>query len=305
MRVYLTPPQPSLGLERIATALRRYAPPNVSISTFPRNNDLTVIYAIGRRDAIQHQVEDILSRGKKYAIIQICLRSTMSPRTQDWFDIWRNAEVVWSYYDLDEAINVDAEPLPGFDGYYHLPNFYHAPLGADAEVFRDPFKSSRWVTLPNQGRNYVIVTSGESRLSESVRECWLAAKELDMDVAHLGPVKPQAHVTPITNVGDKELAVYYSASQFVSGLRRTEGFELPAVEGLLCGARPIVFDTPDYHWNYGPHAEYLHEGTRQEVVDQLVELFKRGARPVTAEEREQAVERFNWEKIVGGFYERL
>jgi len=41
------------------------------------------------------------------------------------------------------------------------------------------------------------------------------------------------------------------------------------------------------------------------VIDQLVELFKRGARPVTAEEREQAVERFNWETIIEGFYERL
>lgn len=298
MKVYFTPPQPSLGLERIATALRRYAPPNVSISTFPRNNDLTVIYAIGRRDAIERQVEDILKRGKKYAIIQVCLRSTMSPKTQDWFDIWRNAAVVWSYYDLDAAINADAEPLPGFDGYYHLPNFYHAPLGADAEVFQLQRNLKK-------GGDYIIMSSGQSRLSESVRECHLAAREVGRESVHLGADLKLPFVHCYSSVPDSILRGLYNMCEFVSGLRRKEGFELPAVEGLLCGARPVVFDTPDYHWNYGPHAEYIQETDRQGVVDQLVELFKRGARPVTADEREQAVERFNWEKIVGGFYERL
>jgi hypothetical protein len=109
----------------------------------------------------------------------------------------------------------------------------------------------------------------------------------------------------ISGVSDEELADNYAGCDFVSGLRRTEGFEIPAAEGLLCGARPIVFDTPDYHFNYREFAEYIHEGTRQQVVDQLVELFKRGARPVTAHEREEAAHWFNWERIVGGFYQRL
>lgn len=294
MKVYLTPPQPNRGLERIATALRKYAPPNVTIHTFPRNNDLTIIYAIGRRDAVDRQVEKILKAGKRYAIIQVCLKSTMSPDPWDWVDIWRSAEVVWSYYDLEEALRT---------GEYfkfavcQLPNFYHAPLGADASVFQ---MHDGWT------HKYKVLTSGLSRLSESVRECHLAAAEVNEVSCHLGAkLNLGDAVECVYNIDDLELSYLYGQCEFVSGLRRKEGFELPAVEGLLCGARPLVFDNPDWRWNYGPHAEYLQETDRQGVVDQLVELFKRGARPVSAEEREQAVERFNWKTIVEGFYERL
>jgi glycosyltransferase involved in cell wall biosynthesis len=289
MKIYLTPPQPDRGLERIATALRRYAPPSVTVHTFPRNNDLTVIYAIGRRDAIERQVEDILKRGQRYAIIQICLRSTMQPHTSSWREIWHGAEIVWSYYDLNQAIADDG-------GACGIDNFYHAPLGADAKMF-----------YPRTAdKEFVIGTTGPSRLQESVRECILAAKELDKTVFHLGmDMTFYDNVAWAKNINDEAVAQAFSRCEFVSGLRRKEGFELPAVEGLLCGARPIVFDTPDYRWNYGDHAEYITEGTRQEVVDQLVKLFKQGARGVTEEERADAVERFNWKTIVGGFYDRI
>lgn len=298
MKVYLNPPQPSLGLERIAIALRRYAPSSVTIHTFPRNNDLTIIYAIGRRDAIQRQVEDILSRGQRYAIIQVCLRSTMSPSTHEWREIWDKAAVVWSYYDLNSAIANDIFNY-GIDlnNTTYLTNFYHAPLGVDATVF---------VADPNVKKLFTIATSGLSRLQESVRECWLAVEQVGGSAFHVG----SPHLSSVCRVfsagcNDNQLAASYQQCEFVSGLRRTEGFELPAVEGLLCGSRPILFSTPDYRRWYEPWGEFIEETDRQGVVDQLVELFKRGARPVTAEEREQAVERFNWETIVRGFYERL
>lgn len=302
MKVYLQPPQPSLGLERIATALRKYAPPSVTIHTFPNisNNDLTVIYAIGRRDAIERQCEKIVKAGKRYAIIQICLRSTMSPSTHEWREIWDKAAVVWSYYDLNLAIANDILNYGiDFGNCTNLTNFYQAPLGADAEVFkRDPEAMHNF---------YVICSSGLSRLQESVRECALAAAVVNRPALHIGSQLHGVgkHVQCTWGLSDEKLAFAYSGCEFVSGLRRKEGFELPAVEGLLCGARPIVFDTPDYRWNYGNHAEYIQELTRDEVTWQLVELFKRGARPVTAEEREQAVERFNWKTIVEGFYDRI
>lgn len=291
MKVYLTPPQPSRGLQRIADALVRYAPSGTEFVTDLHAADTVILYAIGRNDAMVEKAHSITMRGQRYAVIQVCLRSTMKPHTCHWWPLWRDAAVVWSYYDLNAAIEVDGGDTDGLRW-----NFYHAPLGADAEVFR--------VDGNEEERTFVIATSGVSRLSESVRECWLAADAVDGNIVHLGPLRREG-VLSVNNISDAQWADRLVQCQFVSGLRRTEGFELPAVEGLLCGARPIVFDTPDYHWNYGPHAEYLHEGSRQEVVDQLVELFKRGARPVTAEEKEQAVERFNWETIVKGFYERL
>ncbi len=293
MKIYAEIPQPSRGLDRIRSALVRYCPDDVEFVKDERVADLVVIYAIGRRDRIERQAKQILSRGQRYAVIQVCLRSTMSPSTRDWLAVWQQAEVTWSYYDLEQAMWDDGNRKGS-----QVPHFYHAPLGADADVFDGAHAGLK-------ANKFIIATSGESRLSESVRECWLAAEAVDREVIHLGPLHPPKHVTPINNATDGQLAVYYANCEFVSGLRRTEGFELPAVEGLLCGARPIVFDTPDYRWCYGDHAEYVHEGTRAEVVDQLVTLFRRGARGVTEEERADAVERFNWATIIGGFYDRL
>ena len=303
MRVYLQPPQPSRGLQRIADALARYAPYGVQV--VDREADLTVIYAIGRRDHIERQCREILDRQDMYAVVQVCLRSTMSPDTRDWAFIWKKAAVVWSYYDLQHA--AEADEKGGGAVFSRLVNFLHAPLGVDSQVFHDKFVSSRWATMPHQGRNYVITTSGVSRLQESVRECWLAAQVVGGEVFHVGGRASWFNGEGIRfsdGCDDKELALHYAASRFVSGLRRTEGFELPAAEGLLCGARPIVFDTPDYRWNYREFAEYIHEGTRAEVVDQLVQLFRQGARPVDAHELEEARHWFNWERVCGEFWNR-
>ena len=297
MRVYLTPPQPSLGLERIATALKRYAPEQVVFSPFPRDVDLTIIYAIGRRDHIQRDVEKILGRGQKYAVIQVCLRSTMAPNTSDWLeDIWLPAKVIWSYYDLNQACLDDGRSLEhDGDSMFSMGQFYHSPLGADSSVFYPRLHAPR----------YVIATSGTNRLQESIRECILAAREVNADVFHLGrQVDWGENVYSAAGISDEKLAHEYSRCQFVSGLRRTEGFELPAAEGLLCGARPIVFDTPDYRFNYREFAEYIKEGTRAEVVEQLVELFNAGPRPVSERELQEARYWFNWERVCGEFWRR-
>lgn len=297
MRIYLTPPQPSRGLQRIADALVKYKPEWVEVVQTQAEAELVIIYAIGRRDRVEARVDYLLSTNRKYAVIQVSLRSTMAPRVIDWLDIWNDAEVVWSYYDLQQAFIDDANELGHSCS---VIDFYHAPLGADAEVFApDSYRSRQ--------KDYIIASSGLSRLSESVRECAIAAEQVNRSMFHLGPeLRLPGHVLfSKDKLTDKELAVCYSACEFVSGLRRKEGFELPAIEGLLCGARPVVFDTPDYRWCYGNHALYIPEGSRAEVVDSLVEIFKRGAPPVTPEERELAVARYDWKKIVGGFYERL
>ena len=289
MRVYLKPPQPSRGLERIATALRRYAPPDVEVVSAQAEADLVILYAIGRCEALLREADAIWSRVRKYAVIQVCLRSTQKPHTSNWLPLWDKATVIWSYYDLRRAMEEDSI-------YYRLnDNFYHAPLGADASVF--------YPRGANQFGYYIIATSGLSRLSESVRECILAAKQVDWYVLHIGAWMKGTEDC-LVDVDDEELACGYSNCHFVSGLRRTEGFELPAIEGLLCGARPIVFNTPDYKWNYGDHAEYIQETDRQGVVEQLVQLFRRGARPVTEEELQRARQRYNWETIIDGFWQR-
>jgi hypothetical protein len=298
MRAFIRPSSDnSQALGRVVDALARYAPAGVEVVDDARAADVVVLHVVGRRDRIRAAAEQFTRQGKRYAIIQYCLRSTLRPSTADWVDIWRGAALVWSYYDLPALCAEDGVCAP-FE-------FYHAPLGVDSGVFHPmpaPDSNSRGPAL----RSFVICTHGPSRLTESVREAVYAARRIGERVFHLGPdLRQGPDVICRMGMDDPTLARRYSACEFVAGLRRVEGFELPAAEGLLCMTRPVMFDRPHYRQWFDGLAEFIPERPREEVVDSLEAVFlRRGARPVTQGEWIRAADRFDWRSIIGGFWER-
>ncbi len=292
----------SIAMARVAGALTKYAPADVEIVETEERADLVVLHVIGYPETVA-AAERLTAAGKRYAIIQYCLRSTQKAHTCDWMDVWHGAACVWSYYDLyqamvDDGVVLDmAQPMP----------FYYAPLGVDAEVFYPRDVS---------GDRYAVLTSGYVAESECIGEMTDAAARIGRHVFHLGP-KLSCHgprVTQCQDINDDQLAWAYSRADFVSGLRRCEGFEVVAAEGLLCGARPIVFDRPHYQAWYGPWAEFIPEnGTGQGLVlekneamtDALADILRRGPRPVTPEEIAAARARFDWQTIVVGFWSHI
>jgi hypothetical protein len=328
----LIPTHHSRGIARIVDALAAYAPPDVSVIGRPapprkdskkstelvgeQRADLIVLTCNGMRDHYQAIADRCLSRGQAYAVVQIALRTTRHPRTEQWRRLWSQAAVVWSYYPLDLWIREDAatcpsRQLPSDDGLgqYGVPteaasepealdfHFYHAPLGVDPAIFH-----------PNGGgeRSITVCTSGARRNQESVAECDEAALAVDGCVFQLGAMFAlRARAIYAQDLTDDVLAAYYRQCQFVSGLRRQEGFELPAAEGLLCGARPILYDREHYRSWYDGFGEFVREDSHESVVEQLKVLFSNGARPVTVEERERAVHVFSWKRIVEGFWNQV
>jgi hypothetical protein len=277
---------PSHALDRIDRALQKYAPLSVS---FVRESeaDVVVIPVIGRRDAVEDRALKATERGQAYVLAQYCIRSTKTPHTSAWLDLWGKARLVWSYYDLPALIREDGTSLA-------VGNFYRSPLGVEAGVFR----------LGTGKRPYLVMSSGGGYLTESARECDVASQGLGPAI-HLGRHTGRDTHVVFNGLPDSEVVRLYQGTRWVSGLRRKEGFELPAAEGLLCGARPILFDRPHYtHW-YGEHGDYIGEGSREEVIESLRTLFSRTPRPVTEKEREAAVRTFDWRKIVEGFWERV
>lgn len=292
MKVYLELPVQSRGLQRVRNALVKYKPANVELAKSPSESDLTIIHVYGRHDSVKEQVDWLKKHNTPYVMIQYCLRSTMRPSAKDWLKMWSDAKLVWSYYDLNQIICHD-NICQGKDEF--LSNFYYSPLGAEP-VFKNEHLT----------RNYTILGSSQHALTEGVRECAIATKKVGGKMIHLGhDLRRGDDIQCVSNVDDEMLAVLYSQSQFVSGLRRVEGFEFPVVEGLLCGARPIVFDRPEMRQWFGEFAEFIPEGTREEVIESLKKLFRKGARPVTAKEIKLARERFNWETIIKEFWERV
>lgn len=261
------------GMTRITDALRRHALPTVSFTDL-KKADIAILLINGRIEHTFNLVKNL--RGMPFVIIQIAFRSTRNPNPLEWISLWQKACLVWSYYDL-----------PGdFE-------FYRSPLGVD-DVF----------TYTEARKKYLICTIGDY-MTEGVRECILAAG--DRKVAHVCPYPytGRPNEDGFSNIPDSDLRDVYCESEYVSGLRRIEGFELPAAEGLVCGARPIMYDQPHYrHW-YGDLVEYIPEAPRTDVIESLKTLFAEPVRKVTPAERKEARLRFDWATIIGGFYDRL
>lgn len=255
------------AISRIEGALKRYAPSDVEFVTNEKEADLVIIYAFSQRRKVDKRIKWILERGQSFAIMQIAVRATPCPQVSDWIEMWRKANVVWSYLNL-YAYCLEEGQMMDF-------TFYHSPLGVDTEVFKES----------KQDRTYKIVV-GNSR-DETVVQCEQAAGGR---VFHLG-----------TGVSDKQLAKAYSQSEYVSGLRRKEGFEMPVIEGLMCGARPICYDRPHYrHW-FGDLVEYIKEDV--DVEESLMKLFSKKPRKVTDDEKSLVKEFFNWRTIIEAFWE--
>jgi len=283
MNVYAEVLPHTLGrvMHRINRELKRHAPPEVRFVQSPQEAQL--------------QVLDVLGTGSppyltcaEYAILQHCYNTTETRDQAYWLPLFRRARLVMSYHDLYALTGADDFP------------FYHAPWGVDGTVFCDH----------GLGRRYAILTSGYDLNQEAIGECHEALFTVlggqRGGMIHLGPAFWQhAGFEAYTGITDEELAGVYSRCHYVAGLRRGEGFELPVLEGLACGARPICFDTPGYRYWFGDHAVYVAERPAEELTQELAEVFRQDPDPVTAAEREIVLARFDWAAIFGGLWRRV
>ncbi len=292
MRAYVKcPASMSQAMYRTVAALEKFAPPEVDVCYSYPGIDLEVLHIIGYQDLVD-EVARCRREGHRYAVMQYCLASAGAPDPMAWLPLWEGAVAVWSYYDLPQYLIGTGEVAAPVGGW-----MYHAPLGVDTDdIYRVPATQA-----------FTILTSGYVPAAEAVLAAMEAAALVDGTVCHLGPPQDEYgdHVHQVHGIGDAHLARCYSASRFVSGLRRIEGFEMVAAEGLVCGARPVCFDRDHYRQWYGSWAEYVPEVPDADLVGHLVELFQSPPRPVTPEEIEDATARFNWETLVSGFWTQV
>lgn len=283
--VYLEPPKDlSRAMTRVARAMEKYAPlRTIEVVRHRTDADLEVLHVIGYPETVA-RVEELKQQGKKYAIIQYCIRSTQEPNTDKWMDIWAGAEWVWSYYDL-VALAYEDKVKCRFN------NFYHAPLGIDEEFTRD---------IPAMAHKvYGLTTSGYVAESECVDLAIEATKQAKLNHFHLGPkISSEPHVTYSLGVNDRLLASIYRRCAMVSGLRRVEGFELPVIEGMACGARPIVFDRRHYREWFGAFATFIPETDDNAQIVENIHTALKFYNPVSDVERFQVIEYFDWKRIL-------
>jgi hypothetical protein len=287
MRVhYENRPIMSMAMRRVRKALVEHAPAGIEFVTDPRAADVQFVEAIGA-DAMTEAL------APQVVYLQYCMQSAGGTLSQ-WHEAFKRAALVASYLDIPAHIGADDF------------NFLHIPLGVDAP-FVEFYDGDRAV------RPYAILTSGHVAVEpgEAIATCYQAASSLGLRTFHLGPESPagmpptQPHLwTWREGIGDAELAEAYANSRYVSGLRWVEGFELPALEGALCGAVPIVFDMPCYRQWFDGIARFV-EPDAATLQEQLVAILREMPLPVPAHKRALLEMRHSWPYIASGFWDRV
>lgn len=284
MKIFLSPTglcAGSYAMQRIAAALKSSAPDGVIVVDDAKHADVQLLYQIGL---------DAPPEDKEYVVLQLCGYTMRSDECLQ--ALWRDARLVWSYYQLRDA-------LPS-----NVP-FLHAPLGIDA-AFRMNAGSSF-------GRSLDLMTSGYTTgdTAEAIEEAAHAVERVGGQMLHIGPPAIE-NMTAYPSVwrsqkgmNDATLAMLYRSAKRVSGLRHVEGFELPALEGLLCGARPVVFDREDMRQWYTGVAEFVPESSGEELTALLTQLLSKPPDPVTAAQRAYALDTFSWARITSQFWSAL
>ncbi len=332
MKCFVDPiPKLGIAMDRTALALKLTAPAGVQIVSSPEEADLQVLHAVGP-DVKRHL------KAPPYAVMMHALNFMADPagngdnipipplqygavdegehakasatEMDPWTDVWRGAEMVWSYYPLHERFfkwgglaSLRSDGVVESSPELNAPVFYGAPLGADANLFKKSMLT----------REHICLTTGyvSGPRAEAIEEVALAAGQLGLSVRHLGPSNVggmNARVPgwqAVTGLSEDDLVTLYGSVKYVSGLRHGEGFELPVIEGLLCGARPICFDLPCYRLWFDKHAIFVPECSGDALVKELVEIFRRPPRPILPEERRLIAMKFDWAAIGKGFWSTL
>ena len=106
-------------------------------------------------------------------------------------------------------------------------------------------------------------------------------------------------------VSTKAYVEMIQGARYVAALRKFEGFEMPAVEALLCGVRPLVYRIQSYRW-YGNHAVYIPSGLDSDQVTEEIysKAFSKLPEPINQKELEALRQTFAWQTLVPTLFAR-
>lgn len=266
-----TNPSWGYAFKRISKAFREYSPDWVEWVNNDKY-DLKLVHVVGGEE-IPFLQKDL----DKTIIIQHCYYTTYYDK---WDQFWKDALLTVSFHNL---IDYTTEKF----------NFYRMPWGADPKIFY----------YDGEEKYLDIFVTGHVAETESINEIFEAVKRTNKVMVHTGHNFKfgSKNYRYLEYMPDYALRKVLANTRYVAGLRKIEGFELSCVEGLFCGAVPIVYDLPTYSF-YEGLAIFINPNV--DVVEQLVHHL---SNPVSLsyEQYKEAVNRFSWQNIMGGFYNIL
>ncbi|MCK4554861.1 hypothetical protein KAU19_07975 [Candidatus Parcubacteria bacterium] len=268
-------------LQRITYDIQRNAPENFEFVHSYEECDILFTHIIGQRE---------IKKDKPYVVFFHCFGLDRGSQVMDKFtEMFKNALMVYTYYPINEF-------LPSMEGI----NLMRRPWGVDSSIF---------YRMPEVPKTYTCLATGYVARTEAILELYRACEAVNGKLLHIGgsiekevgmlnPIYYERHL----GITDNDMRKAYNACQWVSGLRRHEGFEIPALEGFLCGAQPICFDIPIFynHW-FSDFATFIPHSSQEIVTEELIKLFK--TKPLISSQKMETVkEKFDVNKLSSEFW---
>jgi|WetSurMetagenome_2_1015567.scaffolds.fasta_scaffold136423_2 hypothetical protein len=267
----------SRAIHRVCDGLTKYAPPDVEFVDDVKDADIQIVHVVG-----EGEVPLILRKqNNKTIIFMYCfLTSTSGSEPREyWKDAYKGALLTMSYYDLPTLMK---EKYPDFEF-----SFYRTPVGIETDTF---------FLDPVHRRSHSVVSTGHVDWAEKIEEWHDAFSFIGFDVVHVGrDFNYSRNFFPYEKISDTEMRKLYNNALYVNGMRVTEGFEAPVVEGTLCGARGVCFDTPNFRYWFNDIALFVPElNDKQDMTDAIITAVTsdEGLRPVTKEQIDYTQSRF-------------
>lgn len=254
---------------RISKALHDYAPSNISWVQDIDSCDIVLVHEVGAGEV--PVMEQVLSHNKKLIIFQ---HTYFTSEYFNWNEFWERAELVVSFHDLRTYVPTSTA------------NLFTTPWGADNKIF------SRLAVRKFRK----VFTTGYIKETENLFELYQACENTQNTMYHTGAdFKFGKYYSHLSFLNDRDFNLMLNSCQYISCLRDIEGFEMMGVEGLFCGARPIVPDLPTYRW-YKDHAIFI--DMKGDIVKQLENTLNISPKEPDLQEMKEIKDKFSWQNII-------
>lgn len=276
IRVYFETGIHSLWNKDNEENLKRYAPPQIEFTNDYSTADIQILN-------VTRLADKYLILNKNYIVLAHCFGEWSEEPHEAYNDIFQKARLVYSQLDLSKHPNI---------------NFMRGPWGVNTNIFYN--------INPSGKRPFQITCTGSVASTEGLSEVFTTCTNMNKQMCHLGPrlFEGNNYYCP-GFVDHNRLLEIYGSSLYINAMRRIEGFEKTVAEGILCGARPICFDNPIYKYWYGDLVEYVREGSHDEVIKDLTDLFNKPLRKITPEEQKLVMSKFGWIGVARKFWDRF
>ena len=281
----------SRAMHRVRDALMNYAPEGVIFTDNLESGCIHIIDYIGQHPTIEDRLlwqekslfpVPSLPKTEKYIIIQHTINEHYKELQNEYHKLMKNALLIISHNPY----------MKEFDDL----NYCVTPWGYDPNIFN----------RKNLRREYTVLVTGYDPISEAIIDMYEACKRINGKMMHVG-----GYVGLLTNqwyshcegISDELMAELYNKSFFVNGIRREGGFELPIIEGLACGCRPIIIDHPYFTYWFKDVARIVPNTTGEEFISALANELRKPAF-VSAHEY-SFIQKFTWKNVMKKLWKRI